>query len=80
VVFLPLTRRSRGGRDARCNWLDQRGIFSPHGSSGRELVLVLAGFLISIIAMVPGAQFWFGLLSKVGSFRAAGPQPKPPVI
>ena len=61
-----------------CNWLDDRGIFSRHGSSGWQLVLVLAGFLISIIAMVPGAQFWFGLLTKVGSFRATGPRPQPP--
>jgi hypothetical protein len=64
--------------DTRCNWLDERGVFSRHGSSGWQLVLVLAGFLISMIAMVPGAQFWFGLLTKVGSFRATGPRPKPP--
>ena len=64
--------------DTACNWLDERGIFSRHGSSGWQLVLVLAGFLISLIAMVPGAQFWFGLLTKVGSFRATGPKPKPP--
>ena len=64
--------------DTQCNWLDERGVFSRHGSSGWELLLVLAGFLISMIAMVPGAQFWFGLLTKVGSFRATGPRPKPP--
>jgi hypothetical protein len=63
--------------DTRCNWLDERGVFSRHGSSGWQLVLVFAGFLISIIAMVPGAQFWFGLLTKVGTFRATGPRPKP---
>jgi hypothetical protein len=60
---------------ARCNWLDQRGIFSRHGDSGWQLVLVLAGFLIMIIALIPGAQFWFGLLSKLGSLRATGPKP-----
>ena len=65
--------------DTRCNWLDERGVFSRHGSSGWQLVLVLAGFLISMIAMVPGAQFWFGLLTKVGSFRATGPKPQPPL-
>jgi hypothetical protein len=64
--------------DTRCNWLDERGVFSRHGSSAWELLLVLAGFLISMIAMVPGAQFWFGLLTKVGSFRSTGPRPKPP--
>jgi hypothetical protein len=60
---------------ARCNWLDKRGIFSQHGNSGWQLVLVLIGFLIMIIAQVPGAQTWFGLLSKLGSIRAAGPKP-----
>ncbi len=60
---------------ARCNWLDQRGIFSRHGNSGWQLVLVLIGFLIMIIALVPGAQFWFGLLSKIGSLRTTGPKP-----
>src|SRR6202453_2436150 len=60
---------------ARCNWLDQRGIFSRHGNSGWQLVLVLAGFLIIIIALIPGAQFWFGLLSKLGSLRSTGPKP-----
>ena len=59
----------------RCNWLDQRGIFSRHGNSGWQLVLVLIGFLIMIIAIVPGAQFWFGLLSKLGSLRTTGPKP-----
>jgi hypothetical protein len=60
---------------ARCNWLDQRGIFSRHGNSGWQLVLVLLGFLIMVIALVPGAQFWFGLLSKLGTLRASGPKP-----
>jgi hypothetical protein len=60
---------------ARCNWLDQRGIFSRHGNSGWQSVLVLIGFLIMIIALVPGAQTWFGLLSKLGSLRSAGPKP-----
>ncbi len=60
---------------AKCNWLDQRGIFSRHGGSGWQLVLVLIGFLIMVIALVPGAQFWFGLLSKLGTLRATGPKP-----
>jgi hypothetical protein len=60
---------------ARCNWLDQRGIFSRHGESFWQLTLVIIGFLIMIIALVPGAQFWFGLLSKLGTLRATGPKP-----
>ncbi len=61
-----------------CNWLDQRGIFSPYGSSGWQLVLVLVGFVIMIISLVPGAQFWFGLLSKLDTLRDTGPKPTGP--
>jgi hypothetical protein len=60
---------------AKCNWLDQRGLFSQHGHSFWQLVLVLIGFLIMIIATVPGARFWFGLLNKVGTLRSTGPKP-----
>jgi hypothetical protein len=59
----------------KCNWLDQRGIFSPSGNSGWQLVLVLLGFLIMIISLVPGAQFWFGLLTKLNTLRTTGPKP-----
>jgi hypothetical protein len=75
-----------------CNWLDQRGIFSPSGNSGWQVVLVLIGFLIMIIMLVPGAQFWFGLLGRLGILRpgrlgivravsvpAPQPEPKPTV-
>jgi hypothetical protein len=62
---------------ARCNWLDQRGVFSRHGDSGWQLVLVLIGFLIMVISLLPGAQFWFGLLSKLGTLRSTGPKPSP---
>jgi hypothetical protein len=58
-----------------CNWLDQRGIFSRHGGSPWQLVLVLIGFLVMVISILPGAQFWFGLLTKLGSLRATGPKP-----
>jgi hypothetical protein len=60
---------------AQCNWMDQRGLFSRHGGSFWQFVLVLVGFLLMVIAIVPGAQFWFGLLSKIGSIRSTGPKP-----
>jgi hypothetical protein len=59
----------------QCNWMDERGIFSPYGDSSGQFVLVLAGFIIMIISIVPGAQFWFGLLSKIGALRSTGPKP-----
>jgi hypothetical protein len=58
-----------------CNWLDQRGIFSRHGGSPWQFVLVLAGFLMTIIALTPGARFWFDLLGRLGSLRSTGPKP-----
>lgn len=46
MAGLPIGRgtiRDCTAAGARCNWLDQRGIFSRHGDSGWHLVLVLAG-------------------------------------
>ena len=64
--------------NAHCNWLEQRGILSPHDGSAWQLILVLLGFLLTIVALTPGAQFWFGLLAKLGSLRASGPPPATP--
>ena len=60
--------------NAKCDWWEKRGLLGQH-DSGWQLVLVLAGFLLMIISLVPGAQFWFGLLSKIGSLRDTGPKP-----
>ena len=61
-----------------CNWWQQRGILNPNGSSGWQLVLVIIGFLLTILALTPGAQFWFGLLVKLGAIRSTGPKPPTP--
>jgi hypothetical protein len=50
---------------ARCNWLDKHGIFSRHGESVAEFLLFLIGIGLTILALLPGARFWFGLLSKL---------------
>jgi hypothetical protein len=62
---------------ASCNWLERRGIYSPGGSPW-QILLVLGGFLITIIALTPGARFWFDLLSRLGSLRSTGPKPASP--
>ena len=62
---------------ASCNWLERRGIYSPGGSPW-QILLVLGGFLITIIALTPGARFWFDLLGKLGSLRSTGPKPASP--
>ena len=66
------------GPDVHCNWWAQRGIISPHGNPAWQLVLVLLGFLVTVAAIAPGAQFWFGLLTKFGSLRSSGPPPAAP--
>jgi hypothetical protein len=53
------------GPFAHCNWLDQHGIFSRHGSSGTQLMLYLIGLLLTVVALLPGARFWFNLLSRL---------------
>jgi hypothetical protein len=60
-----------------CNWLERRGFWAPgaHGAAVWQLLLVLIGFLVTIVALTPGAQFWFGLLAKLGSLRSTGPPP-----
>jgi hypothetical protein len=61
-----------------CGWWERRGILSPFGGDGSQaaqVLLVLLGFLIMIISLVPGAQFWFGLLTKLNTLRTTGPPP-----
>jgi hypothetical protein len=50
---------------ARCNWLDQHGIFSRHGDSDGEVLLFIIGYLLTVLALLPGARFWFNLLSRL---------------
>jgi hypothetical protein len=65
-------------KGADCGWLAQRGITNPQGGSPWQVILVLIGFLITIAALAPGAQFWFGLLVKLNSLRSSGPPPAAP--
>jgi hypothetical protein len=61
-----------------CSWLQQHGILTRGGGSGWQVVLGIVGFLITIIALTPGARFWFDLLGKLGSLRSTGPKPASP--
>lgn len=58
-----------------CNWLDRRGIFSRSGGSVWEVLLVVGGLLLTIIALVPGSRFWFDAIGRLGSLRSSGPKP-----
>jgi hypothetical protein len=65
-------------KGVHCGWLAQRGITNPQGGSPWQVILVLIGFLMTIVALTPGAQFWFGLLVKLNSLRSSGPPPATP--
>jgi len=61
-----------------CSWWEQRGIISPTGNRAWQLVLLVFGFLLTVVALTPGARFWFDLLGKLGVLRSTGPKPPPP--
>ena len=74
------TVRACAQKGVVCGWWERRGILSPFGGDGSQaaqVLLVLLGFLIMIFALVPGAQFWFGLLTKLNTLRTTGPPPAP---
>ena len=48
-----------------CNWLDRYGIFSRLGGSIGQATVTLIGLLLTIVALLPGARFWFNLLSRL---------------
>jgi hypothetical protein len=66
---------------SKCNWLEQRGLIEQHNTAGHNLMaflLVLVGWALMVIALLPGARFWFDLLSRLGSLRSTGPKPVTP--
>jgi hypothetical protein len=59
----------------KCDWLEQHGITTPGDGSPWQVVLALVGFLATVVALTPGAQFWFGLVVRLDSLRSSGPPP-----
>ena len=39
------------------------------------VLLVLLGWGLMVAALIPGARFWFDLLSRLGTLRSTGPRP-----
>lgn len=65
--------------DDSCSWLERRGLTDPDQGTGQDiqtLLLVLAGWILMVLATVPGARFWFDALSRLGSLRSTGPKPR----
>jgi len=64
---------------ADCGWLAQHGLANPTGKAGQDvgfILLVLVGWGLMIVALLPGARFWFDVLARLGSLRSTGPKPK----
>jgi hypothetical protein len=61
-----------------CSWLDRHGLASISSNGINDVwafLLVLLGWVLMIAALIPGARFWFDLLSRLGSLRSTGPRP-----
>ncbi len=61
-----------------CSWAEQRGFWRPGGSFWRDAGdggLFLLGWGLMVIALLPGARFWFDILGRLGSLRSTGPKP-----
>jgi hypothetical protein len=61
-----------------CSWMDRHGLSDINRNGTADLwaiLLVLLGWALMIGALLPGARFWFDLLSRLGSLRSTGPKP-----
>jgi hypothetical protein len=61
-----------------CSWADRHGFTSPSSGKGPDLMalaLFFLGYGLMVLVVLPGARFWFGLLSRFGSLRESGPKP-----
>jgi hypothetical protein len=67
------------GVEAPCSFAETYGLFDPgHSGFGANLLfflLVLVGWTVMVLALLPGARFWFDALAKLGSLRSTGPKP-----
>ncbi len=64
-----------------CNWGQAKGLFDPSpdanpGSDAWFFVGTLAGWVLMVLTLLPGARFWFDALSRLGSLRSSGPKPE----
>jgi hypothetical protein len=63
-----------------CSWLDRHGLASIDRNGSADVwtfLLVLLGWAVMFLALLPGSRFWFDLLSRLGSLRSTGPKPAP---
>jgi hypothetical protein len=62
-----------------CSFFERFGLAdrtSDGWSDFRFLLVLLVGYALMVLALVPGARFWFDLISRLGSLRSSGPRPE----
>ncbi len=69
------------GSSTRCGWLASRGLTDAVPKAGVAArvwfeLLILVGWSLMLLSLLPGARFWFDLLGKLGSLRSTGPKPQ----
>jgi hypothetical protein len=63
---------------ANCGWAAGHGLADPARGTPQDILfflLVLLGWALMVVAILPGARFWFDALNRLGSLRASGPKP-----
>jgi hypothetical protein len=80
AVGLPIgwgTVAACADRQTSCDWLDRHGLGDPTtgGNDLGPILLVALGWVLMVVALLPGARFWFDALSRLGSLRSTGPKP-----
>jgi hypothetical protein len=66
-----------GGGD--CSFFERFGLADRSGDGWRDarfVLVLLAGYAVMVLALIPGARFWFDLIGRLGSLRSTGPKPR----
>jgi hypothetical protein len=76
----PLCEQAAGTAEAGddCSFFERFGLADRAGNGladARYLLVLLVGYTLMVLALVPGARFWFDLLGRLGSLRSSGPKP-----
>jgi hypothetical protein len=76
----PLCEQAGGTAEAGddCSFFERFGLADRAGNGladARYLLVLLVGYTLMVLALVPGARFWFDLLGRLGSLRSSGPKP-----
>jgi hypothetical protein len=64
----------------KCGWMARYGLADPAPEHGGRFdvmffLLIVVGWGAMVLALVPGARFWFDALARLGTLRSTGPKP-----